>query len=102
MLLELRELSHHPRLHHADHREPAVHQPQRVLPGSHLSERGRRYYEYFTKERRDNYRETTQCNGTKSTQLLSSTNITYNCWVRGNLGSDSCGSPAANYLFICN
>lgn len=63
---------------------------------------GRRYYEYLTKERRDNYRETTQCDGTKSTQLLSSTNLNYYCWVRGNLGSDSCSSPAANYLFICN
>lgn len=63
---------------------------------------GKRYYEHYTKERRDNYRETTQCDGTKSTQLLSSTNLNYYCWVRGNLGSDSCGSPAPNYLRICN
>ncbi len=33
---------------------------------------GRRYYEYYTRERTNIYRETTQCNGTKSTQLLSS------------------------------
>jgi hypothetical protein len=63
---------------------------------------GRRYYEYYTKERRDNYRETTQCNGTKSTQLLSSTTLNYYCWVRGNTSGDSCSSPAPNYLFICN
>ena len=63
---------------------------------------GRRYYEHYTQERRDNYRETTQCNGTKSTQLLSTNTLNYYCWVRGNTSSDSCGSPAPNYLFICN
>jgi hypothetical protein len=62
---------------------------------------GRRYYEYFTKERKNNYRETTQCNGTKSTQLLSSSTYNYYCWTRGNTLSDACSNPAPNYLFIC-
>ena len=63
---------------------------------------GRRYYEHYTTERHDSYRETTQCDGTKSTQLLWSNNFNYYCWVRGNLGSDSCGSPAPNYLPSCH
>jgi hypothetical protein len=62
---------------------------------------GRRYYEYYTKERKNNYRETTQCNGSKSTQLLSSSTYNYYCWVRGNTGADACSYPAPNYLFIC-
>ncbi len=62
---------------------------------------GRRYYEYLTKERRNNYRETTQCDGSKSTQLLSSSTLNYYCWVRGNTGADACSYPAPNYLFLC-
>lgn len=63
---------------------------------------GRRYYEYYTKERKNTYRETTQCDGSKSTQLLSSSTYNYYCWVRGNTGSDSCSYPSPNYLFICH
>lgn len=63
---------------------------------------GRRYYEYYTKERKNNYRETTQCNGSTSTQLLSSSTYNYYCWVRGNTGGDTCSFPAPNYLFICH
>lgn len=63
---------------------------------------GRRYYEYLTKERRNNYRETTQCDGSKSTQLLSSSTYNYYCWVRGNTGADACSYPALNNLFLCH
>jgi hypothetical protein len=61
---------------------------------------GRRYAEYFTTQRLDTYRETTNCNGTKTTTLLSSTNSSYYCWVRDAIASCS-PFVTPNFLRIC-
>jgi hypothetical protein len=60
---------------------------------------GKRYAEYSTTQRLDNYRETTACNGTKTTTLLSSTTSSYKCWARDAIASCSPYSP--NFLRIC-
>lgn len=60
---------------------------------------GKRYLEYLTSERRDTYRETTNCDGTKTTTLIGTGTISYYCWARDPIAS--CGNYAPNYLPIC-
>jgi hypothetical protein len=56
------------------------------------------YKEYLEKDKRTTYRETTACNGTKTTTVLSTTNETYYCWTKNCVGIGNCcsnpGSPA--------
>ena len=61
---------------------------------------GKRYAEYFTTQRLDTYRETTACNGTRTTTLLSSTSSSYYCWVRDPIASCS-PFVTPNFLRIC-
>jgi hypothetical protein len=60
---------------------------------------GKRYAEYRVTERRDTYRETTNCDGTKTTTLIGTGSISYYCWARDPIAS--CSNYAPNYLLIC-
>jgi hypothetical protein len=60
---------------------------------------GKRYAEYRVTERRDTYRETTNCDGTKTTTLIGTGSISYYCWARDPIAS--CSNYAPNYLPIC-
>lgn len=63
--------------------------------------RGYRFYEYLYKYTTKNYRETTQCDGTKTTVLLSTSTGQGFCWEKSPYAGDSCSpySSRAGYGF---
>lgn len=60
---------------------------------------GQRYAEYFYRQRITTYRETTSCNGTKTTTVLSTYDNNFYCWVRDPIAS--CSPYALNFLRRC-
>lgn len=60
---------------------------------------GQRYAEYFYRQRITTYRETTSCDGSKTTVVLSTFDNNFYCWVRDPIAS--CSPYGLNLLRLC-
>ncbi len=73
-------------------------QPYKCLEEYANAGRGYRFDEYYVRYKVTNYRETTNCDGTKTTVVLSSYNTAGSCWKQVTFPNNTC-SPYSSVAY---